>query len=84
MSSNEQSRKRKTLHDHFQSPEKSNYNRESLLEKHACASTCITPRLAILRDFVTATAEASLLAFLDKQTGRTDVAGRAMHYGGTY
>ncbi|KAK6423930.1 hypothetical protein LTR95_016469 [Oleoguttula sp. CCFEE 5521] len=42
------------------------------------------PSLSTVPGFLTTSEEASLLAFLDRQSWRTDLARRCIHYGGTY
>ncbi|KAK6434322.1 hypothetical protein LTR95_009498, partial [Oleoguttula sp. CCFEE 5521] len=42
------------------------------------------PGLSTVPGFLSTSEEASLLAFLDKQSWRTDLARRCIHYGGTY
>lgn len=42
------------------------------------------PGLSIASSFITAAEESALLAFLDTQQWRTDLARRTIHYGGTY
>jgi len=77
-----QSKKRKTLDDYFGTSAK----RSNILcpsKRNANNSTSI-PGLSIISDFVTAEEQTTLLAFLDSQKWRTDLARRTMHYGGTY
>ncbi|KAL2350645.1 hypothetical protein BJ546DRAFT_382737 [Cryomyces antarcticus] len=42
------------------------------------------PGLSVLQSFVSPVEQATLLAFLDSQTWRTDLSRRTKHYGGTY
>jgi len=76
-------KKRKTLEDFFTKPRKP--------PKQSKIATTLTsheeqgiPGLHILTDFVTAEEEQGLLAFLDQQEWRSDLARRVIHYGGTY
>lgn len=75
--------KRRTLHDYFNNTPhkipKKDHVTPSKLERH-----CTVPGLSIEKEFISADEETSLLAFLDDQTWRTDLARRTMHYGGTY
>lgn len=76
-------KKRKTLDDFF-------INNQPLKQSRATTATKIShdhggvPGLSVLTDFVTVAEEQELLAFLDRQQWRTDLARRVIHYGGTY
>lgn len=69
--------KRKTLHDYFQSPTRP-------LGSPEPPQSCNIPGLSLLPNFVTPTAQATLLSFLDTENWRTDLSRRTIHYGGTY
>ncbi|KAF2090718.1 hypothetical protein K490DRAFT_62040 [Saccharata proteae CBS 121410] len=80
-------KKRKTLHDYFVSSESSSANRppkQRQTQQTQQRQQTDIPGLSLAPGFVTAAEEASLLAFLDTQTWRTDLSRRTMHYGGTY
>lgn len=83
--------KRKTLHDFFDSaPRKSQKTTATttLPQFKAAPSIGATlhypPGLSVRTSFVTVDEETELLAFLDAQPWRTDLARRTMHYGGTF
>lgn len=73
--------KRKTLADYFAtSPSK----RPKSITPSSEQPHPSVPGLSLLRNFITSSEEAKILAFLDAQTWRTDLARRVIHYGGTY
>ena len=78
------SRKRKTLHDYFESqiPKQPPHNHPDTFHLNCPVSTI--PGLSILPNFVSSTEESSLLSFLTTQKRRTDLSRRTIHYGGTY
>lgn len=76
--------KRKTLEDYFvKQAAKRHRLSDSGQPRHKDSSISI-PGLQILEDFVSTDEEHLILDFLDKQTWRTDLARRVIHYGGTY
>lgn len=76
----------KRIHDYFepgpkrQKPEPAAGNELLQVAKNI---ECV-PGLSVIAAFITQSEESRLLAFLDKQTWRTDLSRRTMHFGGTY
>ena len=76
-------KKRKKLHDFWDVMPRETPGVESNRDARDLDSLKI-PGLSILRDFVTAGEEDTILSFLATQKWRTDLSRRTIHYGGTY
>lgn len=76
-------RKRKTIDDFFLSTRSTKATRISPAVYNPRSSDTV-PGLSVYPDFVSADEEAAIVAFLDGQEWRTDLARRVIHYGGTY
>lgn len=83
-------RKRKTLDDFFKAGggNTKKLRIESEVEHEVSSeqlrSFALPPGLSTIPTFIDDHEEAGILAFLDKQPWRTDLARRTMHFGGTY
>jgi alkylated DNA repair dioxygenase AlkB len=76
-------KKRKTLHDYFESNEPNSTSGNSITIA-AISNVPHVSGLEIIPNFVTLAEESTILSFLSTQQWRTDLARRVIHYGGTY
>jgi alkylated DNA repair dioxygenase AlkB len=72
-----------TLHNYFAPLTTRNPSKIRLVSNNG-DDPSLVPGLTVIQDFITPLQETHLLAFLDGQPWRTDLARRTMHFGGTY